>query len=228
MTDPTDGQRHDGLEGDDLAPDEPELHGLAPDGLERDELDRDDLDGHSIEELSDYLDAGRTPRDESIESSPGCQIALASLERLRAAAWALIEAEADAEPERDSAWIGRLMGTISREARAGRDIPIASDDASVALSVTEGSVRGLIRAAGDEVGGVLIASCALDGDVTVPGEPVVVAVTASVAWGLSLPQLAAELRASITAALTRHTELLIERIDVTISDIHSASSQETR
>ena len=190
--------------------------------------DDDALDGHSIEQLSDYLDAGRTPRDESIESSPGCLIALASLERLRVAAWVLIEAEADAEPERDSAWIGRLMGTISREARAGRDIPISSDDASVALSVTEGSVRGLIRAAGDEVGGVLIASCALDGDVTVPGEPVVVAVTASVAWGLSLPQLAAELRASITAALTRHTELLIERIDVTISDIHSASSQETR
>jgi len=213
MTDPTDGQRHDGLEGD----------GLAPDDLER-----DDLDGHSIEELSDYLDAGRLPRDESIESSPGCQIALASLERLRAAAWALIEAEADAEPERDSAWIGRLMGTISREARAGRDIPISSDDASVALSVTEGSVRGLIRAAGDEVGGVLIASCSLDGDVTRPGEPIVVAITASVAWGLSLPLLAAELRASIVAALARHTELLIERVDVTIGDIHTASSEGTR
>ena len=38
-----------------------------------------DLDGHSIEELSDYLDAGRQPRNESIESSAGCQIALDSL-----------------------------------------------------------------------------------------------------------------------------------------------------
>ena len=198
------------------------------DGLQHDGPERDDLDGHSIEELSDYLDAGRLPRDESIESSPGCLIALASPERLRAAAWALIEAEADAEPERDSAWIGRLMGTISREARAGRDIPISSDDASVALSVTEGSVRGLIRAAGDEVGGVLIASCSLDGDVTRPGEPIVVAITASVAWGLSLPLLAAELRASIVAALARHTELLIERVDVTIGDIHTASSEGTR
>ena len=213
MTDPTDGV--------DGAP--------LDDGLELElDLENTDLDGHSIEELSDYLDAGRLPRDDSIESSPGCLIALASLERLRNAAWALLEAEADADPERDSAWIGRLMGTISREARAGRDIPISSGDASVALSVTEGSVRGLIRAAGDDVGGVLIASCSLEGDVTRPGEPIVVAVTASVAWGLSLPLLAAELRASITAALTRHTELLVERVDVTISDIHSASSREIR
>jgi uncharacterized alkaline shock family protein YloU len=192
------------------------------------ELENTDLDGHSIEELSDYLDAGRVPRNASIESSPGCLIALASLERLRAAAWALLEAEADAEPERDSAWIGRLMGTISREARAGRDIPISSDDASVALSLTEGSVRGLIRAAGDEVGGVLIASCSLDGDVTLPGEPITVDITASVAWGLSLPLLAADLRASILEALGRHTELVVEKVNVTIRDIHYSSSQDSR
>ena len=211
MTDPTDGV--DGAPLD-------EAHEL--------ELENTDLDGHSIEELSDYLDAGRLPRDESIESSPGCLIALASLERLRNAAWALLEAEADADPERDSAWIGRLMGTISREARAGRDIPISSGDASVALSVTEGSVRGLIRAAGDDVGGVLIASCSLDGDVTRPGEPITVNIAASVAWGLSLPMLAQELRASILAALARHTELVVEGVNVTIRDIHTATSGDGR
>ena len=213
MTDPTDGV--------DGAP--------LNDGLELElDLENTDLDGHSIEELSDYLDAGRLPRDDSIESSPGCLIALASLERLRNAAWALLEAEADADPERDSAWIGRLMGTISREARAGRDIPISSGDASVALSVTEGSVRGLIRAAGDDVGGVLIASCSLDGDVTRPGEPITVNIAASVAWGLSLPMLAQELRASILAALARHTELVVEGVNVTIRDIHTATSGDGR
>jgi uncharacterized alkaline shock family protein YloU len=186
----------------------------------------DNLDGHTIEELSDYLDAGRMPRDESIESSPGALIALASLERLRNATWAMLEAEAESEPERDSAWIGRLMGTISREAHAGRDIPISSLDASVALSVTEGSVRGLIRAAGDDLGGVLVSSCSLDGDVTVPGEPIVVKITASVAWGLSIPLIAAELRAGILAALARHTELVVERVDVTIDDIHSPAIEE--
>jgi len=211
MTDPTDGV--------DGAP--------LDDALEL-ELENTDLDGHSIEELSDYLDAGRLPRDESIESSPGCLIALASLERLRNAAWALLEAEADADPERDSAWIGRLMGTISREARAGRDIPISSGDASVALSVTEGSVRGLIRAAGDDVGGVLIASCSLEGDVTRPGEPITVNIAASVAWGLSLPMLAEELRASILAALARHTELVVEGVNVTIRDIHTAAGGDGR
>ena len=213
MTDPTDGV--------DGAP--------LDDGLELElDLENTDLDGHSIEELSDYLDAGRLPRDDSIESSPGCLIALASLERLRNAAWALLEAEADADPERDSAWIGRLMGTISREARAGRDIPISSGDASVALSVTEGSVRGLIRAAGDDVGGVLIASCSLEGDVTRPGEPITVNIAASVAWGLSLPMLAQELRASILAALARHTELVVEGVNVTIRDIHTATSGDGR
>ena len=213
MTDPTDGV--------DGAP--------LNDGLELElDLENTDLDGHSIEELSDYLDAGRLPRDDSIESSPGCLIALASLERLRNAAWALLEAEADADPERDSAWIGRLMGTISREARAGRDIPISSGDASVALSVTEGSVRGLIRAAGDDVGGVLIASCSLEGDVTRPGEPITVNIAASVAWGLSLPMLAEELRASILAALARHTELVVEGVNVTIRDIHTAAGGDGR
>ena len=39
----------------------------------------EDLDGHTIEELSDYLDAGRTPVDASIEGSPGCRIALDAL-----------------------------------------------------------------------------------------------------------------------------------------------------
>jgi len=213
MTDPTDGV--------DGAP--------LNDGLELElDLENTDLDGHSIEELSDYLDAGRLPRDDSIESSPGCLIALASLERLRNAAWALLEAEADADPERARPWIGRLMGTISREARAGRDIPISSGDASVALSVTEGSVRGLIRAAGDDVGGVLIASCSLDGDVTRPGEPITVNIAASVAWGLSLPMLAQELRASILAALARHTELVVEGVNVTIRDIHTATSGDGR
>lgn len=186
----------------------------------------DDLDGHTIEELGDYLDAGRMPRNASIESSPGCLLALDSLERLRRATWAMLEGEATAEPERDNAWIGRLMGNISREARAGRDIPISHPDPTVALSVTEGSVRGLIRAAGDEVGGALIASCALDGDVTVPGTPITVNVAASAAWGVRLPALAQELRESIAAALALHTELVVAAVNVTIRDIHTIGDEQ--
>ena len=189
---------------------------------------RDDLDGHTIDELGDYLDRGRLPRDESIESSPGCLIALDSLERLRGAAWAMLEVEASAEPERDSAWLGRVLGNISREARAGRDIPISHPDPAVALTVTEGSVRGLIRAAGDADGGALIGACTLDGDVTVPGEPITVSVTASVAWGRNLADVADGLRSAIGAALARHTELTIAAINVTIQDIVPSHPAEDR
>jgi len=41
------------------------------------------LAGHTIEDLSDYLDRGRTPADPTIDDSPECQIALRSLQRLR-------------------------------------------------------------------------------------------------------------------------------------------------
>ena len=43
----------------------------------------EDLDGHSIDELTDYLERGRTPADPSIEGSPACRNALRALERLR-------------------------------------------------------------------------------------------------------------------------------------------------
>jgi uncharacterized alkaline shock family protein YloU len=188
----------------------------------------DDLDGHTIDELSDYLDSGRTPRDESIESSPGCLLALDSLERLRGTAWSMLEVEADAQPERDTAWLGRVLSNISREARAGRDIPISHPDPAVALTVTEGSVRGLIRAAGDETGGALIGACTLDGDVTVPGEPITVNVSATVAWGRSLTAVADDLRATIARALARHTELTIAAINVTITDVLPAPTTEER
>jgi uncharacterized alkaline shock family protein YloU len=196
-----------------------------------DSEDRDDLDGHTIEQLGDYLDSGRTPRDPSIESSPGCLIALESLERLRNSAWAMLEDDAASSTEGDTAWLSRVMGSISREARRGRDIPIAatgpSDSALSAaspsvteLSVTEGSVRGLIRAAADGVGGAVIGRCTLVGDVTVPGEPIIVEIAADVAWGETLPEVAHEMRDRIRAALALHTELVLAEINVTIQDIH--------
>ena len=53
-----------------------------PDGPARPDADPADLDGHTIDELGEYLDRGRIPFDPSIEASPGCQLALQSMERL--------------------------------------------------------------------------------------------------------------------------------------------------
>ncbi|WP_213816962.1 Asp23/Gls24 family envelope stress response protein [Glaciihabitans sp. dw_435] len=181
---------------------------------------RDDLDGHTIEELSDYLDAGRNPRNTLIEQSPGCLIALDGLTRLRAATQAMLAAEAE-QDARDDSWIGNVLNNITREARAGRDIPISDPDPRHSLSVTEGSVRGLIRAAADATGGAFVGRCELVGDVTLPGEPITVNVTVSVAWGSSLPVVTELMRARIFAALALHTELAVVAVNITVDDVHA-------
>ncbi|PRY64696.1 cell envelope-related Asp23 family protein [Glaciihabitans tibetensis] len=194
-------------------------------------LDPEDLDGHTMDELSDYLDAGRRPRDESIESSPGCRIALDALARLRSESWAMLEGEALPDSTRNHAWIKTVLANISRESRAGRAIPISHPEPDVQLRMTEGSVRGLIRAAGDAVGGALIGKVDLEGDVSVPGEDITVSVTASVPYGENLTELAQRIRESIAAELLTHTELNVTAVNVTVDDIHTARTappEETR
>lgn len=193
-----------------------------PSGPERllDGLDPEDLDGHTIEELGDYLDAGRRPLDAGIENSPGCLIALDALARLRSESWAMLEVEALADRDRDQSWIATVIANISRESRAGRDIPIGHPDPATLLTVTEGAVRGMVRAAGDGTGGALIGRVALDGDVTVPSEPVTVTVTASVAFGPNLVVLSHLIRERIVSALQTHTELNVVAVNVSIEDVH--------
>lgn len=199
------------------------------------DLDDRDLDGHRMDELVDYLDRGRTPVDPSIEGSPGCQIALASLARLREISAALMEAEAAAEEPRDEAWVTDILSYIGMEARASRDIPLRWEpgvqDAGLApgvhLSVSEGAVRGLIRAAGDDAGGVLIGRCRLEGDVSVPGDPITVDVEASVAWGEPIAPAAERIRASVAAALRRHSHLNVVAIDVAVHDVQTTDQEDS-
>ena len=184
-------------------------------------LEPSDLDGHTIDELSDYLDAGREPRDPSIENSPGCQIAMDALQRLRNESWAMLEKEALEDPDRDHTWITNVLQNISLEARAGRDIPISHPDPDVRLRVTEGSIRGLIRAIGDGTGGAIVGKVDLNGDITIPREPIIIAITASVAWGEKLPALAQQMREKIVTELLTHTELNVVAVNVNIQDVHT-------
>lgn len=189
-------------------------------------LDSDDLDGHTIEELSDYLDAGREPAVESIDASPGCQIALAALARLRSLSGGILDAEASREPVPDESWISGIVQNIGREARAGRSIPIAHPSASAALALTEGSVRGLIRAAGEEAGGLVVGRCRLEGDITTAGAPVAIHVDVSAYGDEPIMDAAGRLRAAIHSALRRHTDLEVTAIDITVQDIHSVATDE--
>lgn len=180
------------------------------------------IDGHTIEELSAYLDAERTPTNFSIESSPGCQIALTALGRLRELTERDLETQAAAEPAPPDSWVQSIMDRIALEARAGRDIPISHPSKSAHLTLSEGAVRGLIRAAGDSIPEVIVGRCVLDGDVTVPGQPVTIMVDISVAWGENLPQAADHARSAIHRALLKHTELTISAIHITVQDVRFA------
>lgn len=181
--------------------------------------------GHTTEELSDYLDAGRRPADPSIDECPECQAALAALERLRALVPAFADHDAASVPEPDESWIQGVLANISRDARAGRDIPIATSHERFTLTQTEGSVRALIRDAGDAVDGVLIGHCAFDGDVTEPGATVSVSVSVSVLVGVAIPELAADLRARVFRALSEQTSLNVQAVNLNFDDVYSDSSR---
>ena len=187
-------------------------------------LEPSDLDGHTLEELSDYLEAGRLPVDPSIEGSPGCQLALDALERLQGLGGQLIEADAAARPEVDDSWVDRILSGIALDARAGRRIPFDESDPSADFGITEGAVRGLIRSAENAVPGIMVGRSTLDGDVTVVGEPIRIAIEVNAIYGESIPTAVERLRAEIAERLHRQTDLTVTSIDVTVRDIQRISS----
>ena len=184
-----------------------------------DPFEEDRLDGHTVEELSDYLDAGRLPADPSIDGSAGCQIALAALERLRSASMVAFE-EAERRSSGDDGWIRRVMADIAMDAHAGRDIRVHHDDPRVHLAVTEGAVRELVRSVGDGIPGVLTGRVRLVGDVETPGEAIAVQVTVTVAYGTPIPPLAERVRETVREAIRTHTDLEVTEVSVTVTDVH--------
>ena len=98
--------------------DAPELRRLG--------LEPADLDGHTIEQLTDYLDAGRMPADPTIDDSAGCRLALDALERLHAVTGRLMADDEAAEAEADESWVDHVLSGIVLDARSGRRVPILS------------------------------------------------------------------------------------------------------
>ncbi|WP_460780258.1 hypothetical protein [Microbacterium shaanxiense] len=182
-------------------------------------LEPDDLDGHTIEELTDYLDAGRTPADPTIDASPGCALALDAMERLRALTPALMARDEASEPDPEPGWIQSILSGIALDARSGRRIPLVDPDDGSDLAITEGAVRGLIRAAENVFPGILIGRCRLNGDVAVRGAEVGVEIDVSVPFGEPIAQLANRLRSEIAVRLDRHTQFAVTGIDITVHDI---------
>lgn len=197
------------------ASDHRELLGLGP----------EDLDGFTIEELSDYLEANRTPPDPRIEQSAGCQLALDALQRLKQLTPRLLEADAAAAPPIDEGWVQGVLAGLKLDARAGRRVPLASSAANADIGITEGALRAIVRGAERVVPGVFIGKCGFDGDITEIGTAVRVAVELSVPFETSIPAAAQAIRDAIHTRLATHTTLRIEGVDVTVHDIHHIPHQ---
>lgn len=180
--------------------------------------------GYTLDDLSAYLDRGRTPAIAAIDNSPECQAMLASMERVGSFARDLVVQDVRDHPSLEEGWLSGLLTSISQEVRAGREIPLTAPDPRATLTVTEGAVRGLVRAAGDSVDGVFVGSCSLEGDVTTPGEGIRVRLTISVVLNGPVTELAEAVRQRVFTELLAHTELTIESIDVTVSDVHIATT----
>lgn len=176
--------------------------------------------GFTLDDLSDYLDRGRVPAIRAIDESPECQAMLASIERMGSLTRDLVAQDQREQPALEEGWLGGLLEAISREVRAGRDIPLTAPDPRATLTVTEGAIRELIRSAGDSVDGALVGSCTLEGDVDAVGGLVTVALTISVVPQTPVVELAEQVRQKVYTQLLAHTELSIGSIDVTVSDIH--------
>ena len=198
------------------APDEP----FVAFDLDTSERELAHLAGHTIEELSDYLDRDRSPADPSIDDSPECQIALRSLQRLHGVQRSLLSSDVERESARSDGWVRSILQNINLEAHSGRDIPIEHPSPTARLVVTEGAVRGILRATGDETPNIIVGRCRLDGDVSVPGTPITIRVDAAVCQGENIPAKAQALRQALYAALGQHTDLTIAAIDITIRDLY--------
>ena len=172
--------------------------------------------GYSLEDLSAYLDRGRTPRIPAIERNAECQALMASMERMGRLSREIVDEQA-AEPLAES-WYDEIMREVMREFRAGRDIPLARTEDGTQLVVTEGALYELIRTVGDEVEGVLVGR--VRSDQPEPTAPLDVRVTVSVLFGYPMQDTVDRMRDGIRAAVERHGDLRVGRVDVTVGDVH--------
>lgn len=183
----------------------------------------DEFDGHTLEELADYLDRGRTPIDPSIEQSPACRIALSGLERLRAMAERFLEQDASTAPPPER-WIDDVLGRISLESRAGRRFPFSDLPAGVEAVVSEGALRGLVRAVGDSIPGLLTGRVRLHLDDAAAALDLQVDVT--VFYGTPIDDAATEFRRRIALVLPRHAPFAVGQLDLRVRDVLDLGEEE--
>ena len=175
--------------------------------------------GHNLEELSIYLDTSEFNDPAHLSGCPECQAGLASLRRLAALGDELVDADTAAAGRGTDDWMQSILDNLRLELRPGRDIPVRPDTPGDTLTETEGAISALIRSVADALPGTAAGKCRLHGDVGTPGAPITVSVEVAGVFGHPLEERAAALRRDLAATLSRHTELTIAAIDVTVADV---------
>ncbi|QOT17369.1 MULTISPECIES: Asp23/Gls24 family envelope stress response protein [Paenarthrobacter] len=175
--------------------------------------------GHSLAELSAYLDTGYIADSAHVDACPECQAGLASLRRLSELGNELLASDvADAGSGNDD-WMQNILNNLQLELRPGRSIPLRAKDPHDALWETEGSVSALIRSVVDSMPGTAAGKCRLTGDITTPGAGIDVDVEIAVVFGRSLEEHAVTLRNKLADILAAQTELTIQAINITVTDV---------
>lgn len=173
----------------------------------------------TLDELADYLDSGRDPVRPEIEADIDARAALRRLEQLRVASADLLDADVRAAGASDEGWIASVLASIRTTAHAGRDMPVPDDDPTSHLVVTEGAIRGLVRALGDRVPGVLVRGTRFTGDVTTAGAPIDVEVVVAVVSDAPLRERADALREIVATALHEHAPFTVASLTVRVADV---------
>lgn len=177
--------------------------------------------GHTLEDLSLYLDTGEFADPKHLDECPECRNGLDSLRRLSATSDELLNLDLAEAGSGNDDWMKSILANLKLELRPGRSIPISSDDPADTLTETEGSIFALIRSVADNTPGTVAGRVRLEGDVTIPGEPITVSLDLAVAFGLPVVRSAEDLRGELMDALALHTELNIAAIDIAVTDVYN-------
>ena len=178
----------------------------------------------TMEEFDAHLPTGSPASEAHVPGCPECQARLAALGWLEALSAELFEEDVRAAGAGDQSWLEDVLANPSLESTAGRSMPPAGARPDDDRLRTESSIISLIRATGDAVDGTIIGKCRLYGELAAAQAPVRVEVSVTALWGYPLPGLAADLRATLSGALTTRTDLNVTGIDIIVTDLLDAQT----
>ncbi len=205
--------------------------------------------GRSMDDVWDHIE---TPPDQHELTCPFCRAARADLAALARATRQLRHDEINDDSLQTSpATLDRILTIARTEVRRGRRLPLTPPGParSSDLTVSEQAVATVIRRAGDRLPDVQIRRCAVeltpaDGAAASPSTPgaeveaaarratsttlspgrvrIGVSLRVSVGSATAIPETMDALRRTISASVDHEVGVVVDRIDVTVEDVHDA------